>query len=399
MRTFFLLLAAVAGLCLHSALLADESGDGLEGLVSLLNAVDDEAFQLDLLKGMADALKGRTNVPPPKGWEAVAAKLTKNGNEAIRNKVAELSLQFGDQAALKKLVAQATNRDLAPAERIRAVRLLVQKRAEALKPLVANLLSEPEMRAAAIEALAALDSPADARKLIDGFSQFSNEEQQLAIAALCSRISYARLLIEAIEAGRVPARDVSAYHARQLQSFNDSDINRRLKVEWGELRSSSAENREQIDRLLKVMSPEFIAKADLSHGRRLFKKTCASCHKLFDDGGAIGPNLTGSNRNNLLYVLENVIDPSAAVARDYTVTMILTEDGRKLSGIVGRTTDRTIEVQTLQEKLVLDRSEIELMKPSTQSMMPEGLTEKMSDADIRDLVGYLRSEQQVESGD
>lgn len=374
---------------------ADDAG-GLNGLVELIGSVDDPAFQLDLLGGMAAALKGRANVPAPKGWEALAEKLRNSNNEKVRKKIAELSLQFGDQAAMNKLIAQAADRSAERELRIRAIELLTQKRVAAFKPHVGRLLDEPAMRTAAIKALAVYESPADAAKLVAGFSELASEQKPVAIQTFCSRISYARELLAGLEEGLIPAREVSAFHARQLQSFNNDEINRRLKAAWGELRTSSEMNRRQIERLLKAMSEEMIAKADSKHGRVLFQKTCASCHTLFDDGGNIGPNLTGSNRNNLLYVLENVIDPSASVAKDYMVTSIRTADGRQISGIVGRQTDRTMEVQTLKEKLVLDRSEIDAMKPSTKSMMPDGLFEKMSDADIRDLIGYLRSERQVE---
>lgn len=383
------LLIASPFLALGSIAVADDSR-GLDGLVQLLGSVDDEAFQLDLLNGMTQALKGRTNVAQPSGWSKLAAKLSKSSNEEVRQKVAELSLQFGDAAAMKNLVAQAVNRKLKPAARIRAIELLTQKRAKELAPNLGELLVQGDVRGAAIGAVAVFELPEQAATLVRQYQSWPNEHQQAAIATLCSRISYARLLLTAIEESQIPARDVSAFHARQLQSYGDEEINRRLKTAWGELRTSSQQNRQQIERLLKVMSEDFVAKADIAHGKALFKKTCASCHKLYSEGGDIGPNLTGSNRTNLLYVVENVIDPSAAVAKDYTVTSILTNDGRKLSGIIGRQTARTIEVQTLKEKIVLDRADIDMMKRSTQSMMPEGLIEKLSDADFRDLIGYLR---------
>ena len=69
----------------------------------------------------------------------------------------------------------------------------------------------------------------------------------------------------------------------------------------------------------KLLTPEYLKAADLSKGRLVFSKNCATCHRLYDDGGNIGPALTGSQRFNLDYVLENMLDPSAVVARDYQV--------------------------------------------------------------------------------
>lgn len=373
---------------------ADDS-DGLSALVSLLGDVDDADFQLDLLNGMADALKGRAKVAAPKGWSEVAEKLRASESEAVRKKTAELSLRFGDGKAMERLIQQATDRNQKPEVRNRAIALLAEKRVKAFEPHLFRLMQDHATRSAAIEALSAYEAIAVASGVVTGFKHLPADQQQIAITMLCARASYADLLLTGLEEGFIPAKAVSAFHARQLQAYKNDNINQRLKSAWGELRTSSAENREQIARLTKVMTDEFVAKGNVEQGRGLFKKTCSSCHTLFDDGGKIGPNLTGANRGNLLYVLENVIDPSAAVAKDYTVTSIMTEDGRIISGIVGRQTDRTVEVQTLKDKIVLDRAEIEAMKSSPKSMMPDGLTEKMSDADIRDLIAYLRSKSQV----
>jgi len=91
-----------------------------------------------------------------------------------------------------------------------------------------------------------------------------------------------------------------------------------------------------------LLTPDFLAKADRSRGRLIFKQTCATCHRLFDEGGDIGPELTGSQRSNLDYVLENVLDPSAVFAKDYQVTVLETKDGRVLTGIIKQENDRVL---------------------------------------------------------
>ncbi len=73
--------------------------------------------------------------------------------------------------------------------------------------------------------------------------------------------------------------------------------------------------------------------ADAWLGRAVFAKTCAQCHTLFGAGGKIGPELTGSNRANLEYLLSNVLDPSAVMAKEYQPSVIATADGRVLTGI------------------------------------------------------------------
>ncbi len=127
----------------------------------------------------------------------------------------------------------------------------------------------------------------------------------------------------------------------------------------------------------------------------MFAKTCAACHTLFDAGGKIGPELTGSQRNNLDYVLSNVLDPSAVLAKDYQMHQIVTNDGRVLSGIVKGEDDNAIRVQTATELVVVPKSEIETRRETANSMMPDGLLSSLSPDEVRDLVGYLASPSQV----
>jgi putative heme-binding domain-containing protein len=144
-----------------------------------------------------------------------------------------------------------------------------------------------------------------------------------------------------------------------------------------------------------LLTSDTLAKADVGKGRGLFVKNCASCHRLFGEGGQMGPDLTGSQRTNLDYVLENALDPSAVVPRDYQVTTFLLDNGRVVQGIVLRETVQAVTVQTPNEVLTIPLATIEERKPSKLSMMPEGIFQRLSDEEVRDLVGYLASPQQV----
>ena len=108
----------------------------------------------------------------------------------------------------------------------------------------------------------------------------------------------------------------------------------------------------------------------------------------------MGPELTGSNRRNLDYLLSNIIDPSAAVPADFQVTVVLTKSGRVISGAVTRRTPQQLELQTKTELVRVPVEEIDRLKPSKQSLMPDGLLNELSDDQIRDLIAYLMSQRQ-----
>ena len=123
--------------------------------------------------------------------------------------------------------------------------------------------------------------------------------------------------------------------------------------------------------------------------------SCQQCHTLFDSGGKVGPDLTGSNRADLDYILLNIVDPNAVIPNDYRASNIETKDGRSITGIVTKQDDKTVTVVTANETLVMPRNEIASQKFSELSMMPEGLLQPLSDQEVRDLIYYLSRPGQV----
>src|SRR5262249_30750762 len=152
----------------------------------------------------------------------------------------------------------------------------------------------------------------------------------------------------------------------------------KLSAVWGDVRESRSDRREQIHRLRAKLDGETLRRADRSQGRLIYDRVCGTCHKLHGAGREIGPHLTGSCRESLDYLLENIVDPSAGVSADFRMVIVAMNDGRVLNGLVKRQTDRTLELQTQNESIVLDRSEIASQKPSPSSMMPDGLLDNLN---------------------
>jgi len=134
---------------------------------------------------------------------------------------------------------------------------------------------------------------------------------------------------------------------------------------------------------------------DVVLGRAMFVKTCAQCHTLFGSGGKVGPDITGANRASLDYLLENIIDPSAVIPKEYAATLIEMKDGRVITGIVRNETPVALTVLTANETLVLPRKEIEALKESNVSMMPDDAVKQLDDVQFRALIAYLQSPAQV----
>jgi len=95
------------------------------------------------------------------------------------------------------------------------------------------------------------------------------------------------------------------------------------------------------------------------------------------------------------YLLSNVLDPSAVVAKDYQMTLLVMADGRVISGIVKREDEHRLIVQTATELITVVKDEIESRDVMANSMMPDGLLTPLSEVDVHDLVAYLMGGTQV----
>src|SRR5205823_34326 len=151
-----------------------------------------------------------------------------------------------------------------------------------------------------------------------------------------------------------------------------------------------------IAQLKQQLTPGRLAIADPRQGRAVFQASCANCHKLYGAGGTIGPDLTGSGRHNLDYLLSNIVDPSAVVNKDYRMSVVRVADGRVLNGLIVSQDQERIVLQMPQEKLTIMRQEIDDIKLTSLSAMPEGILQPLKDEQIRDLVAYLMSAGQVD---
>ncbi len=347
--------------------------------------------QHQLLLGMSQALRGWRKADAPRNWPHVAVKLAKSNNSDVRQLSQELSLVFGDGRAMDDLRKVATDTDADYETRQRAITLLAKTDIKDLNTLLMKLLPDRNVTPAVLKAMVNVDDPAVAQEIIKRFGSFRSDWKPLAIQTLTSRVTFTQQLLLAIEKGQIPSSELSAAQAREIQNLGNSAINKQLANVWGTLRNTPAEKQKLIVDYKQRLSNADLAKVDFANGRKLFTKSCANCHKLFGEGATVAPDLTGSNRDNLDYLLMNILDPSGVVPQAFKVSVIVMEDGRVLTGVIGRDDGQTVEIQTAKDKLTVAKSDIELIKKSDLSLMPDGLFEKLSEAEIRDLIGYLQS--------
>jgi putative heme-binding domain-containing protein len=206
------------------------------------------------------------------------------------------------------------------------------------------------------------------------------------------------LAVALTEAHIAPA-DLTQDLVRRAYALKVTDLDQSLLRHWGVARQTPRDKRRLIGKLKSQLQKTLkSSKVNRSNGRLLYNNLCLSCHRLHDAGGSLGPDLTGSNRSDLNYLLENIVDPNAAVDKSYILQTIRTTDDRVLSGVIQNSDKTSVFLKTVTGPIQVSRNEIAKMVNSKTSAMPEGLLQGLKPDQIRDLIAYLQSKEQVPLG-
>ncbi len=344
------------------------------------------AEAVDMLEGLRDGLNGRYDVVAPHAWAAVSARLER-GDRTLARLVSDVTRQFNDANATTGTVQIVRDRAASMEERRKALQTLTLQRRPQLAAVLPELLDEPPLRVDAIRSVASFDDESLGTLLIGRYDTFTATEKTEAVQTLASRGRYARMLTDALAVGIVPRQDVPPHVARQLRRVAGT----RFADVWGPIADNAAEER-AYSRYKGLLNDTGMKSASPQSGHAIFMRTCGPCHKMYGEGGDVGPELTGSNRANLEYLLANVLNPNADVPEAYRMVVVTTRDGRTFSGNVVAETDRQLTLRVVgRDAAIISKSDIQSREATSVSMMPTGLLDSLSDREVLDLVGFLRS--------
>jgi putative membrane-bound dehydrogenase-like protein len=369
--------------------------ESLDLVVGALAAAKESETQLLVLRGIRAALTGRRQVTMPGGWKVLAKDLEASQSPEVRTLAFALSVKFSDPGAIGKMRALVADSKTPVNQRKEYLASLLAAKDKDLVGVLKALLNEPALRGEAIRGLAAYDDPKTPELLLAAYARLNPAEKRDALATLASRALYAKDLLASVESKKVAVTDLTADLVRQMRNLKNEDVDAQIVAVWGVVRDTPEEKAKLIAHYRQLVLSQPARPDDLPLGRAVFVKTCQQCHTLFGVGAKIGPELTGSNRADLNYLLSNVLDPSAVMAREYIPTVFLTTGGRVITGLVREETKNALTVVTANETVVIPRDEIEEQKLGDKSMMPDDLLKPLSDSEVRALVAYLSSPGQV----
>jgi putative membrane-bound dehydrogenase-like protein len=350
----------------------------------------------DLLAGMSEAIKGWSKATQPKEWPALIARIELEQDDGLSGVAREIAVVFGSGKAIDELRSIIVDGTTDVSTRQQALRTLVTARADGIGELLNGLLDDRDLIVDAIRGLESFDLPQTPKRILQRWPKLNAEGRMFAVSTLTSRVGYANELLDALAENKIERHDITAFHARQILNLGDELLSQKLSKDWGDVRATAEDKRRIAESLKSQLNEETLGQAQLSDGRALFNASCANCHVLFGNGKSIGPDLTGGNRRNLDYLLENILDPSASVAADFRMTIFEMADGRVVSGVIVDRTEKTLTIQTPTDQVNLAIDEITEQTLSQQSLMPDGLLQNTSPDQVRDLLAYLMSADQVD---
>lgn len=358
--------------------------DETEALIAVLQQKPQTLASM--LEGMRDGLESRNDLTPPANWAGVYKSL-QDSEQKVAGMAREIAQLFGDTEAARESLATLKNKRAPLEDRRKALNVLVARQRPELANELPALLDEAAIRIDAIRAVAGYDSEKLGTLLLAKYPKFNAEEKRETVLTLSARPRYGRMLNTALKENKIPKTDVPVHVARQLRRVVGSGF-----VEtWGPIDELPASENAAYNKYQRLLTNDALAKASPQRGKLLFQRTCGSCHQMFGEGGIIGPDLTGSNRTNISYILANVLNPSEEIQDDYRMVVVTTRDGRTYSGnIVGENT-RQITLRVVgQDAVVINKSDIQSQEITDVSMMPPGLFDMLRDEEVLDLVAYLR---------
>lgn len=361
--------------------------------VELLKTSPSNKFSKLLVKGFYEGF-GERNMKelPPALLSLLKPFHTEFGDAPL-----SLALRTGQKSAIDQALAIIKNEDAEMGYRLTYVRIMGEidqpQSVPVLLQVMENSKTSGTLREAALKALSRYDDEEIGGKIVKAYPAFraDSQDRTAALDVLATRIPWTKqLLKEIMETRKISKEDVPEQTAKRFKLLGDPEINEKVISLWPDIQPlSSSEKMEQMNKISRIVSSS--KPGDALQGRLLYLSTCGNCHKLFNEGGVVGPELTGYERGNLKTMLINIVDPNADIREGYEVQRIQTTDGRVLEGrITGRNGNNiTIQPPLGGRETNLSSGQIRKIEPSPVSTMPERLLDKMSDQQIRDIFSYI----------
>jgi putative membrane-bound dehydrogenase-like protein len=272
--------------------------------------------------------------------------------------------------------------------RVLAVRVLSLGRPEQEgKHLLALLRPEqpPAVQSAAARGLGQLGDRGLAAQALAGWDRYTITIRRELIGSLLRSPELAACVVEAMERGKLGPADLDPAAREVLQRIPDAALQQRVRKA---LPPAASADREAVVRKYQAALK---LKGDAPRGAALFAKHCMTCHQVQGKGQRVGPDLSGVGSRPREALLVDLLDPSREVPPDYLNFLLVTKRGQVLTGILASETAAAVTLRRAEgQEDTVPRSEIQELRATQKSLMPEGLEQVLSLQDVADLLQFLQ---------
>jgi putative membrane-bound dehydrogenase-like protein len=307
--------------------------------------------------------------------------------------VALLAASWREPAGIETVRGLISDSSLPAEQRLAALNALVAANDESVLVPVQDMLKRdtkvsPRFASRLISALGKLDSARVADLILTNYSGLDSAVQPAAIELLTGRVAWSKKLLDSIGAGQIPRSAVNLSQIRKLLAFGDRDLADRVRAKWGTVRDQRSPQRElvilQMKRLIQTKH------GDAAEGEKVFRRICAQCHRIYGEGVDVGPDLTVNGRSSVDQMLSNVFDPSLVIGAAYRAVIVVTKEGRVLTGLVAEDSPSRLVLKIQGGKTeIIPREDVDSFKTSNVSLMPEQLENQLKPNEIVDLFAFL----------
>jgi putative heme-binding domain-containing protein len=221
--------------------------------------------------------------------------------------------------------------------------------------------------------------------LIEDWPRQTPKLRPALLEALLSNPERILLFMDEMAAGRVRTSELDAARADRLLQHADERVRTRAAALFG------AAERADRAAVLKEYAAALAWPAEAVRGREVFRKQCATCHRIGNLGVDVAPSIADERTKSLEQLLVDVLQPSRVIDNNFASYTVVTKDGRSLTGIIAAETAASVTLKQPEGKLVpLLRGDIEEIQSNGVSLMPDGLERTVSRQDMVDVLTFIK---------
>ncbi len=248
-----------------------------------------------------------------------------------------------------------------------------------------DLRHPPEVSLAGLRTLGSFADPQASEIILKGLSSFGPNLKREAIEILTDRPARILQMLDAIEAKKFSASQLDPLKVKFLLAHPNAEIRKKATTILGSLNTGDRQ------KVVQEYSEALKLKGDAANGKKIFATQCATCHRFDNVGHTVGPEFAAVLKTKTRAgILNDIFDPNKEVDSRYVVYQAVTLSGKTITGVlvVDAATSITLRRGEAAEDTI-PREQLESLRATNVSLMPEGLEKQMTKQQLADLLEYL----------